>query len=203
MVCVSVRMWQEVSNRFLSTRNTDAGWQLGCCLATNFSVCFFWGEIVPNYDYGCSKCNHEFEVSHGMNDKPRIRCPECGSAAKKLVMGCGFIVRNSGAIHAAKERAKAETDMRSDLNQNYGVEQVSPVGGNSFSDVYKDVKQQGSLVRDQMQQKREENAKATKAKQKAWLEKAHKRAPRKAKIRDEMRAKEDAAKRSIRLTDSK
>ena len=159
----------------------------------------FVGNKMPNYDYGCTKCNHEFEVSHGMTEKPRIKCPECGSSAKKLITGCGFIIHNTGAMNAARERAKSEAAMRADLRDNYGVEQISPVGGNSIADVHKDVRQQGSLVRDQMQQKREENERKTKAKQRDWAVKARKRAPMKAKIRDEKKAEEAAAKRAIRL----
>ena len=154
---------------------------------------------MPNYDYGCNKCNLEFEVSHSMNEKPRIKCPECGSVAKKLITGCGFIVHNTSAIRAARERAKSEQAIRADLRDNYGVEKISPVRGNTLADVHKDVRQQGTLVRDQMQQQRELNAQKTKAKQRAWAVGANKRAPKKAAIRDKKRAEEAAAKRAIRL----
>lgn len=154
---------------------------------------------MPNYDYCCTACDHEFEVSHGMNDAPRTMCPECGSPAKKLISACGLIVKNTGAIRAAQERHKSEREMREDLRQNYGVEKISPIGGNTVTDVYRDVKQQGTFVRDKMQLKREQNAAQTKAKQREWARKANRRVAKKTIMAQEKRAEEAAAKRAIRL----
>ena len=35
---------------------------------------------MPTYDYSCEKCDHTFEVFHGMNESPSKICPECGGA---------------------------------------------------------------------------------------------------------------------------
>ncbi|HTY13266.1 MAG TPA: zinc ribbon domain-containing protein [Candidatus Omnitrophota bacterium] len=34
---------------------------------------------MPFYDYKCRECGEKFEVSHGMNDKPAVKCEHCGS----------------------------------------------------------------------------------------------------------------------------
>ena len=154
---------------------------------------------MPNYDYGCTKCGHEFEVSHGMNEKPRIKCPECGSSTKKLISACGFSIHNTRAKNVAQDRFKSETEKRADLRLNYGVEAVSPQPGFTFDDAYRDAKSTGSLVKDQIQQKREENEAKTREKRRKWAVGANKRAPKKSKIMKEKRAEADAAKRAIRL----
>ncbi len=38
------------------------------------------------YDYQCKKCAHVHEVSHGMAESPRVKCPQCkGGCAKVLI----------------------------------------------------------------------------------------------------------------------
>jgi len=52
---------------------------------------------VPTYSYQCTKCGHGFDVFHGINAKPRIRCPECGASCKRLLgAGAGVIFKGSG-----------------------------------------------------------------------------------------------------------
>lgn len=90
--------------------------------------------------------------------------------------------------------------MRADLLHNYGVEKVTPVlKGGTVADVYRDVKHQGSLVRDQMQQKREENATKTRNRQREWARKANKRVEAKTLKAQEKKAETAAAERAIRL----
>lgn len=37
------------------------------------------------YDYVCSKCEHTFEVAHGMTEKPFITCEKCYAPCYKLI----------------------------------------------------------------------------------------------------------------------
>jgi len=37
------------------------------------------------YDYGCKKCNYEFEVDHGMKEKPKVKCPKCSSIDTEII----------------------------------------------------------------------------------------------------------------------
>jgi len=48
------------------------------------------------YDYECKNCKNQFEVSHGMNEKPGIVCPECNSECKKMFSANGIIFKGSG-----------------------------------------------------------------------------------------------------------
>lgn len=50
------------------------------------------------YDYQCTKCEFEFELEHKLNEKPKGKCPECGSKSMKRIIttarfslkGCGW-----------------------------------------------------------------------------------------------------------------
>lgn len=52
---------------------------------------------MPTYDYACPKCEKVFEVFHGMNEKPRVLCPDCKARARKqLGTGAGILFKGSG-----------------------------------------------------------------------------------------------------------
>lgn len=154
---------------------------------------------MPFYDYACEKCGTSLEIFHRIADTPRITCSKCGSLAKKAISACGIIVRNTSALRASSDRAKSEQAAHADLKENYGVEKIHPVGTQSFMEVYNGVKTQGTLLRDQMQQKREENERQAKAKRREWAVKANRRVAKRTLMAKEMRAKEDASKRAIHL----
>ena len=53
---------------------------------------------MPTYNYRCKKeeCNHEFEVTHKMND-PSPPCPKCGTKdPQKLISKSSFILKGEG-----------------------------------------------------------------------------------------------------------
>lgn len=54
---------------------------------------------MPNYDYVCEKCGHEFEVFQSMNDARLTKCPVRGCRGKvqrKIGTGAGFVFKGSG-----------------------------------------------------------------------------------------------------------
>jgi putative FmdB family regulatory protein len=52
---------------------------------------------VPTYSYECKKCSHIFELFHGINATPKVKCTECGGATKRLMgTGGGIIFKGSG-----------------------------------------------------------------------------------------------------------
>ena len=52
---------------------------------------------MPNYDYRCDSCEHQFEVFQLMSAKPLKKCPECGKAVRRLIGGgAGIIFKGSG-----------------------------------------------------------------------------------------------------------
>ena len=51
---------------------------------------------MPTYEYACPS-GHEFELFQKMSDKPRAKCPACGSAAvRKISGGAGLHFKGSG-----------------------------------------------------------------------------------------------------------
>lgn len=52
---------------------------------------------MPTYDYKCSSCGHVFEEFHGMNDQPKIDCPQCQSTSEKqFSFGASIHFKGSG-----------------------------------------------------------------------------------------------------------
>lgn len=53
---------------------------------------------MPTYDYRCKDCGSEFEVFHGMNEKPEVVCASCeGKHTEKMISsGAGIIFKGSG-----------------------------------------------------------------------------------------------------------
>lgn len=63
---------------------------------------------MPNYDYQCKKCEHEFEVFQRMSADRLTDCPleDCDGEVKRLLgTGAGIIFKGSGFY---------ETDYRSE-----------------------------------------------------------------------------------------
>jgi len=133
-----------------------------------------------------------------MNDKPVLTCPSCGSKdVHKKPSLCGIVVKSSVRTRKVFDDMRRESEMRADLKTNYGIEKVTPLAGHTFRDVYEDIKDRGSAVRDEMQTKAEQSAKQKKAKQREWAKKANKRAtPRRIEMQ-RRKAADDYAKRKI------
>lgn len=80
--------------------------------------------IMPNYDYQCEKCGHDFEVFQSMNDAKLTCCPldDCDGAVKRLLgTGAGLIFKGAGFY---------QTDHRS-ASYKAGAKSDTPGGGES------------------------------------------------------------------------
>jgi putative FmdB family regulatory protein len=72
---------------------------------------------MPTYEYKCFACNHTFERFQSITADPIKRCPECGKAKVKRLLGtgAGFVFKGSGFYitdyrsEGYKEKAKAES----------------------------------------------------------------------------------------------
>ena len=52
---------------------------------------------MPTYTYQCEECGHAFDLFHGMNVRPRVRCEKCEGRCKRMIgTGAGFIFKGSG-----------------------------------------------------------------------------------------------------------
>ncbi len=72
---------------------------------------------MPIYEYECKKCKAKLEVFQKMNDKPPVKCRNCGGRLEKLVSasaiqfkGSGWYVTDyAGNGRRAAEKAEKET----------------------------------------------------------------------------------------------
>ena len=53
---------------------------------------------MPTYAYVCQNCHHEFDAFQSITAKPLRKCPACGQAALKRLIGsgAGIIFKGSG-----------------------------------------------------------------------------------------------------------
>ena len=66
---------------------------------------------MPTYEYKCDACGYAFERFHSMTAEPIKRCPECGKAKVKRLIGtgAGLIFKGSG-FYITDYRDKSYTD---------------------------------------------------------------------------------------------
>jgi putative FmdB family regulatory protein len=66
---------------------------------------------MPTYQYLCENCGHEFERFQSITARPLRKCPKCGKARVKRLIGTGvgFIFKGSGFY---------QTDYRSESYKN-------------------------------------------------------------------------------------
>lgn len=48
------------------------------------------------YQYKCSSCGHEQEVSHRMTETPEIKCEKCNNECKKVICASSFNLKGGG-----------------------------------------------------------------------------------------------------------
>ncbi len=80
---------------------------------------------MPTYEYRCPN-GHAFDLFQRMSDEPGASCPECGTAAERILSGgAGFIFKGDGFYI---------TDSRSDEYKKAKASDVAAAAGSSSSD---------------------------------------------------------------------
>jgi len=187
----------------LHVKYSGAGWPRGCWAGRVRLQAAkpenMRGNMAPIYGYCCRKCEADFDIMHGISEKPSVSCPKCNSKNTfKVISAPTIIVHNTSAVRRRTDDGKREAEIRADLKHNHGIERITPLQrGATLKDIYSEVKKQGSFNRDKMQRQREIDAATQKAKRKEWRREANKRAGSKYRIIQEQRAKEASAKRKI------
>lgn len=52
---------------------------------------------MPNYDYRCAGCGHQFTKKVAMADRLNVQCPECASTSvEQRYTGFGIMRQNNG-----------------------------------------------------------------------------------------------------------
>jgi putative FmdB family regulatory protein len=68
------------------------------------------------YDYQCDKCEAIWEVEHGMNETPKLKCPECDSKKLTKLFSAPFgMVRGNLRWQDMKEDKNFQRDMNRDM----------------------------------------------------------------------------------------
>jgi len=146
---------------------------------------------MPTYEYRCKSCGSDFEIVRSMKDRDAVMCPECSSPAVIKV----FHAPNMKV--SGKEAKVPDKVIKSELLEKYGVQNVVPFQGASLSEVYNEIKTQGSLVNERMQREKEIKAAKRRAEKKEFFKRSMRIAePRYHKMR-EMKQAEAAEKRAI------
>jgi putative FmdB family regulatory protein len=82
---------------------------------------------MPVYDYRCDRCGMTFEVFHGVDERPEVRCERCGQPARKLFRPVPIIFKGSGwhvtdyGKGTTPQKASDEKE-RSERSENEGSE---------------------------------------------------------------------------------
>ena len=51
---------------------------------------------MPIYEYHCTACDENFEVSQKMSDAPLTDCPSCDGRVEKMISQSSFVLKGSG-----------------------------------------------------------------------------------------------------------
>ena len=68
---------------------------------------------MPTYEYRCSDCGHQFEVSQRMSDDPLTECEVCGGQLSKLLFAPAIHFKGTGfhnTDYASKRRSASGDD---------------------------------------------------------------------------------------------
>ena len=66
---------------------------------------------MPTYEYKCDACGYAFERFHSMTAEPIKRCPECGKAKVKRLIGTGAgLIFKGSRFYITDYRDKSYTD---------------------------------------------------------------------------------------------
>lgn len=52
---------------------------------------------MPTYDYVCDACQYTFELFQGIHDSMKRKCPKCGKAKLRRLIGAGGGIHFKGA----------------------------------------------------------------------------------------------------------
>ena len=149
---------------------------------------------MPNYHYLCSECDYEFEIIHSMN-ATTPDCPKCNGKLERQIRACGIKIGTALRDQIIKNYTIKEKDMKNELREEYGVEQVGLTSAGrdekkGTEQILKDVKERGNMVKEQMQASDEKNKAMQDKKHKAYKEKSLANVKNLNKLNRERKAKE-------------
>ena len=61
---------------------------------------------MPIYEYQCPKCKTAKELRHGMSESPKVKCPACRAAMKRVISVNSFQLKGDGWFKTSGSYAK-------------------------------------------------------------------------------------------------
>ena len=75
---------------------------------------------MPIYEYGCTKCDHVFEMMQKISDPAPSSCPQCGGDVEKMMSTGAFHLKGGGwysdGYSKDKKAASCDTPKASSCN---------------------------------------------------------------------------------------
>lgn len=65
---------------------------------------------MPTYEYKCEPCLKIYKVSHGMNDKPKVKCPDCDKVTERMISAPNLSMGGYTSPTEAKYAKLSESD---------------------------------------------------------------------------------------------
>jgi putative FmdB family regulatory protein len=87
---------------------------------------------MPTYDYRCRKCEHAFELFHGIKDDAVKRCPKCKGVAQRVPAGGAGVLFKGSGFYVTDYRSKAYKEKaRQEKTASGGGDSSGGKGGSS------------------------------------------------------------------------
>jgi len=154
---------------------------------------------MPAYDYRCRGCGDVVEVVHGMTESPAVGCA-CGALMARMP-SCPNIGRGRTLLGGRlKDRGTVRDHMREVLREDHGVHNVHASPGRTLDEVYNDVRDAGSFVKERMAQESERNAAKLAARRKERHRTAPQRIPGRVREVAERARRKKAEGRAVRVS---
>jgi putative FmdB family regulatory protein len=78
---------------------------------------------MPNYEYECDNCNHNFEIRQDFDDKPLKKCPECRKNKLRRVLFAPYVAIRGEPTTIGQLAEKNTREMgkvrKEEINQEY------------------------------------------------------------------------------------
>lgn len=96
---------------------------------------------MPRYDYQCTSCGHEFELTQTFKEAGSGTCPECSGEGRRvyhavpvIYKGSGFYTTDYGRPKAPVESNKESTESKSSSDSKSSTETKASTSSDSKSE---------------------------------------------------------------------
>ena len=90
---------------------------------------------MPTYEYECESCGHSLEILQSIKDKKLTKCPKCGKAKLRRLIGTGsgIIFKGSGFYETDYKRKQPAENKTSSKSCGHGGGSCGCSGGSAKS----------------------------------------------------------------------